>query len=247
MAGKTKQSRSPPEAGEGQAQRCAPAGATNFGAGAHARGMLVRVPACGVSGRGKFLVPGADVPSTAIGIQPCNRERQPRRKKTCDRRPHPALWARKKRTAILLSRDLRAARPRTFWKLGRTRMGKIGLAPPRQRADSSAARPRSVGRPRSFSFPRLSGRSITRSQSGAPMAQARERSAKRGRGGEAVMASRPALFVETRIDLRHQNRAEREFSGFRFPRQTAQVAASGSDRGAALQDARDDNRGRRFA
>lgn len=38
MAGKTAQSRSPRDAGEGQAQRCAPAGATNFGAaGACAR------------------------------------------------------------------------------------------------------------------------------------------------------------------------------------------------------------------
>lgn len=65
---------------------------------AHARGMPVGVPARGGSGRGKFLAPGADVPATAIGIQPCNREPQPKPEKAVSvaivihSRAGPVIW-----------------------------------------------------------------------------------------------------------------------------------------------------------
>lgn len=65
---------------------------------AHARGMPVGVPARGGSGRGKFLAPGADVPATAIGIQPCNREPQPKPEKAVSvavvihSRTGPVIW-----------------------------------------------------------------------------------------------------------------------------------------------------------
>ena len=50
-------------------------------------------PLAGETGRGKFLAPGADVPSTAIGIQPCNRERQPEQGKDLRSSPAPGSSA----------------------------------------------------------------------------------------------------------------------------------------------------------
>jgi hypothetical protein len=48
--------------------------------------------------------------------------------------------------------------------------------------------------------------------------------------------------MQRRIDLRHQDGPKGKLPDLRFPRQPAQVATSRSDRGAALQDARDDDR-----
>lgn len=75
MAGKTTQSRSPRDAGEGRAQRCVPS-AREFWRRRRVREECRRDPQAG-GGRGKFSGEGTDVPATAIGIQPCNRERCP--------------------------------------------------------------------------------------------------------------------------------------------------------------------------
>ena len=75
MAGKTAQSRSPRDAGEGRAQRCVPS-AREFWRRRRVREECRRAPLAG-GGRGKFSGVGTDVPATAIGIQPCNRERGP--------------------------------------------------------------------------------------------------------------------------------------------------------------------------
>jgi hypothetical protein len=75
MAGKAAQSRSPRDAGEGRAQRCVPS-AREFWRRRRVREECRRASLAG-GGRGKFSGAGADVPATAIGIQPCNRERCP--------------------------------------------------------------------------------------------------------------------------------------------------------------------------
>jgi len=72
MAGKTAQSRSPRDAGEGRAQRCVPS-AREFWRRRRVREECRRAPLAG-GGRGKFSGVGTVVPATAIGIQPCNRE-----------------------------------------------------------------------------------------------------------------------------------------------------------------------------
>jgi len=56
-----------------------------------------------------------------------------------------------------------------------------------------------------------------------------------------LIASRPLLVSPARIDLRHQDRAKRKFADLGFSRQTAQITAGGIDRGATLQDARNDD------
>lgn len=75
MAGKTAQSRSSRDAGEGRAQRCVPS-ARVFWRRRRVREECRRAPLAG-GGRGKFSGVGTDVPATAIGLQPCNRERWP--------------------------------------------------------------------------------------------------------------------------------------------------------------------------
>lgn len=102
---------------------------------AHARGCRSGSPLAGETGRGKFLASGADVPSTAIGIQPCNREQQPRRREICDRGPHPALGRREKHARQAHCRGfLCTSRWETFRKPRRGLMDTTGSAIPRQRA-----------------------------------------------------------------------------------------------------------------
>lgn len=141
----------------------------------------------------------------------------------------------------------RSSRRTTFRKRRRVLTSPIVLAIPRMRA-ARAERPSTAERPRAVSVfrdPRVA-RSPARSQV-RPWLKL-----KNARQSEEVkvmstITSRPPLFVEVRIDLRHQNRAERELSGLGFSRQTAQISTGGSDRGAALQNTRDDDRSGGFA
>jgi hypothetical protein len=91
MARMSAQSRSPRDAGGGRAQRCAPS-AHEFWRRRRVREECRRAPLAG-GGRGKFSGAGADVPATAIGIQPCNRERcatgRGEQSSPCRHRPTP--------------------------------------------------------------------------------------------------------------------------------------------------------------
>lgn len=168
----------PPEASGGQAQRCAPAGATNFGAiGACARNAGRGPRLRGKSGRGKFLAPGADVPSTAVGIHPCNRERQPERKEDLrSSSPQPRLASIRKRPAILAAFSA-ALDGRHFGSADTRRWVRSTAALPRQPASRRQrnARRRTVAQ---FQFSAALG-SLDRVRiQGAPMGQARERQGK---------------------------------------------------------------------
>jgi hypothetical protein len=130
MAGKTAQSQSPRDAGEGRAQRCVPS-AREFWRRRRVREECRRAPLAG-GGRGKFSGAGTAVPATAIGIQPCNRELCPtgrgeqsspchhcpapgqiRRQKSASPTPiHQGCWAGKKTTRWICGRSPQPAAER---------------------------------------------------------------------------------------------------------------------------------------
>lgn len=89
MVGKPVQSRSPRDAGAGRAQRCVLKPHEFWW-----RSRVREECRSGPRSRGdpageKSWSAGTDVPATAIGIQPCNRERRPRRERLASRRMRP--------------------------------------------------------------------------------------------------------------------------------------------------------------
>jgi hypothetical protein len=121
MAGKTAQSRSPRDADGGRAQRCVPSG-REFWRRRRVREECRRAPLVG-GGRGKFSGAGTAVPATAIGIQPCNRERCPtgerRAVAPCRYRPTPGqIPAARSALSMPVYRGPRPARKRPRWICG---------------------------------------------------------------------------------------------------------------------------------